>query len=105
MDGALRVFGSQKQSNTKSVYGEQLHRWWRIDVCPHRFYISRFLFCIQELTDPPPPYPEGISYFRTLLGQTTKGQAVFSTAEPSMRAAQEATLDGRLRTWVPFTVH
>ena len=53
MAGALRVFGSQKQSNTKSVY-EQLHRWWRIDFCLHRFYVSRFLFCIQELTDPYP---------------------------------------------------
>lgn len=66
LDGALRVFGSQKQSNTKCVYGEQLHRWWRVDFCPHRLYISRFLFCIQELTDP--------------LTHTLK---VFPTSEPS----------------------
>lgn len=85
MEGALGVLGTQKQSNTKSVCGAgQVGENWLLSP----------LICISGLSPvlgnwKTPIYPEGISYFRILLGQTAKGQTVF----PPYRLLSKVTLD------------
>lgn len=98
VEGTLGVLGTQKQSNTKRVCGAgQVGENWLLSPW----------ICIGGLSPvlgnwKTPIYPEGISYFRILLGQTAKGQTVF----PPCRLLSKVTLDRKAEdVCVPFTAH